>query len=280
MVARKWLAVCVLLALVGCGQKAEQQSAAVAAAAAAPQQNEAPAGGDTASGTPRRHIAVRHALTLDVPAGQLAAAWQTAQSGCKAPACELLSAQLTRGDDDSPLGAQLSVRLSPAAFDRYLAALSGQSRVIAQSTQREDLTDQVIDVDAQIKNQTQLRDNLRRMLEARAADLEALLAVHQALAETQARLDAINGQRLALAHQTGTVALDIEWRSRRALAGHDLFSPLSQAWYDIGRDVIRSVATLLTFIAVALPWALLLWLPVRFLLRRRRRRRSDTPESP
>ncbi|GAA5786843.1 hypothetical protein GCM10007860_22840 [Chitiniphilus shinanonensis] len=269
-------------ALVACGKKEEAPvayggNAVVSAAAEATD-----AAGAAPQAAPKRHIAVRHALTVETAPDRLDAAWQAAQARCVEPTCELLSANLQRDSDYSPGVAQLSLRIAPGAVTGYLAALGQQGRVVSQSTEREDKTDEVIDTEARLKNLAQLRDNLRQMLDSHNAKLEELLAVQKELAATQAQLDAAAGQRLALANQTEKVRIDVELRAARSVAERSVLMPLADAWHDIGHNFMQSVAALLTFAAVALPWLLVLWLPLRWVLKRRRLRRqrragSDAP---
>ncbi|TJZ66135.1 DUF4349 domain-containing protein [Chitiniphilus eburneus] len=262
-------------ALAACGKKEEMAGEAAvesyggAATAAAPA---AEAGDAAQQVSPKRHIAVSHALTVETAPDHLDAAWQAAQQRCVEPQCELLSATLQRASDYTPGVAQLSLRIAPGAVAGYLAGLGREGRVVAQSTEREDKTDEVIDTEARLKNLAQLRDNLRQMLDSRNAKLEELLAVQKELAAAQAQLDAAAGLRLALANQTEKVKVDVELRAARSVAERSILTPLLDAWHDIGHDFIRSVAALLTVAAVLLPWLLVLWLPVRWWLKRRRRR--------
>ncbi|BCL74950.1 hypothetical protein JHS3_06860 [Jeongeupia sp. HS-3] len=256
----------VVATLAGCGKKEEASSSADYAAAPSATATEAAKAGPAVG---KRHIAVSHALTVETSPEKLEAAWLQAQLRCVEPQCELLSTTLQREGTHTPGSARLSLRIAPGSFAGYLAGLGTQGSIVSQSTEREDKTDAVIDTEARLKNLTQLRDNLRQMLNNRNAKLEELLAVQKELAAAQTQLDAAAGLRLALANQTEKVRVDVELRAARSIAERSILVPLVDAWHDIGLNLTRSLAALLTFAAVLLPWLLVLWLPARWWLKRR-----------
>src|SRR5262249_50112151 len=120
------------------------------------------------------------------------------------------------------------------------------------------------DFDKRLEVKSALRDRLVAMLRdpgpKGTADLTAL---EKELAQVQGDIESIVAQRDYLRTLTETVRVDISYGGRTAsVAGIDL-SPVRQAVDGAGRTTVASLATLISFLAAALPWlplvALLMW---------------------
>ncbi|QOF77972.1 DUF4349 domain-containing protein [Variovorax sp. 38R] len=253
----------------------EQRARAPQAEIAASQSDEARQGsGETAL---QRFLAVRQDLNVEVPAEQLADAWGKVRDLCGTLKCELLSSSLLRETPQQPGNALLEMRVEPADVDKLLGGLAGVANVVSHTTTSEDKTSEVIDVEARIKNRTEFRDSLRVMLRDTVTKrtMADLLAIQRTLSDTQAELDAIATQRKVLAQQTSKQHIQIQFTPKRALVqGGDSYSPMAHALRNAGDVLAESVGALITFVAAALPWLLLVVLPVGWLVRvlwRRRR---------
>jgi len=252
------------------GASAKRMSvSAELAAPAAPAPDEAPA---------QRFIAVRQSLAVEVPSEQLANAWHSVRDLCASLQCEVLSASLSRETPQQQGSAMLELRVAPPDVDRLLGGLAGVAKVTAQQTSSEDKTAQVIDVEAQIRNRTEFRDGLRQMLSDTSVKrtLSDLLTIQRTLSQTQAEIDAAATRRKVLAQQTGKQHVQISFSTTRAIVspgGHG-YSPVANALRQAWDALAESVGTLITVVAMALPWLLLVVLPfawgMRWLLRRGR----------
>ncbi|WPG37136.1 DUF4349 domain-containing protein [Variovorax sp. EBFNA2] len=293
------LALAAALSLAGCDRERSAESAAPASApmpappmgyggamkvqrASAPQAEIAASQSDEARGGSgetalQRFLAVRQDLNVEVPAEQLADAWGKVRDLCGTLKCELLSSSLLRETPQQPGNALLEMRVEPADVDKLLGGLAGVANVVSHTTTSEDKTSEVIDVEARIKNRTEFRDSLRVMLRDTVTKrtMADLLAIQRTLSDTQAELDAIATQRKVLAQQTSKQHIQIQFTPKRALvSGSDGYSPMAHALRNAGDVLAESVGALITFVAAALPWLLLVVLPVGWLVRvlwRRRR---------
>lgn len=271
--SRRALASILLLAigLAGCGRQAEPSMAAAGAMApAAEAMAAAPAmPGDQPAG--RRYLAVSHSIEVETAAERVEPLWRSVQAKCAALGGEVTSAELSRGEVRSP-NAQLSLRLPPQQVPALFALLAEGGELVNTRTDSEDKTAEVIDVEARLKNLTDARDRLRQMLADRTGKLSDVLEVQKALTETQSQLDSYAGQRAALAQQTDKVRVELNIHAPRSAIERSALAPLRDAWHSIGFTAAASFAGLLTFVAAALPW-LLLVVPAFVLIRRRWRKR-------
>lgn len=226
----------------------------------------------------QRYLAIRQDLNVEVAPDQLAESWGKVRDLCGTLRCELLSSSLLRETPQQAGNATLEMRVEPADVEKLLAGLAGVAKVVAHNTTSEDKTAEVIDVEARIKNRTEFRDSLRVMLRDTTTKrtMADLLQIQRTLADTQAELDASATQRKLLQQQTSKQHIQIQFTIVRALVGGgESYNPMTQALRNAGRVLAESVGSLITFVAAALPWLLLL-VPVLWGVRRRwlRRRRA------
>lgn len=231
-----------------------------------------------------RHIAVRQMLTVESPGDQLPDLFNKVRAQCGTLRCELLTASLRQETPRQAAGASLSLRVAPEDADKLLAALQGGGAVIVQQdTHSEDLTAQVIDVQAHIRNRTEFRDSLRALLARPDAQraLKDVLEIQRTLTQTQAELDSHAAQLKALQSRTRMQQIDIELRAERRVVSGGGSNPIARAWEQAGETLAYSAAAVITFVAAALPWLPVALLPLwglRVLWRRRRARRLQARE--
>lgn len=238
---------------------------------------------DAADPAAQRHIAVRHMLTVESPGDQLPALWEKVRAQCEALRCELLNSSLRQETPRQGAGASLSLRVAPEDTPKLLGALQGAGTVVQHDTHSEDLSAQVIDVEAHIRNRTEFRDSLRALL-ARSENHRALkdvLDIQRTLTQTQAELDSRATQLKALQARTRMQQIDIDFRAEHRVVSGGGSNPIARAWEEAGETLAYSAAAVVTFVAMVLPWVplallglgLLLWLWL-WLWRRRRARRA------
>ena len=260
-----------MLALAGCSRSgsgpagmADQRPATMAKAAA----DSKP--GDQAA---RRFLALRHQLTLLVPAATLARDFDAIQADCIKLGCEILSAEQQADGPNQNASARLSARLPPAAFAGFFQGVTSHGKLLSHRSESEDKTAEVIDIEARIKNLEALKARVLQLLAKNSGNLKEILEAEKELADTQTTLDSINGQRRALANLTEMTRVDIELRPQSLQNEDSWAAPLVTAARESGTVLTSSLAFLLTTSVALLPWALalgLLFIPVRRLWRRRR----------
>ncbi|HOY70910.1 MAG TPA: DUF4349 domain-containing protein [Methylotenera sp.] len=280
-----WALSLLMLCLVACGQKASEQmeSASVAAVAPAPMQAkmagaEYDAGAGEQSLTEvsepvkpeaavKRYIALRHALVVETSAEQMQAAFDATTAHCLQLNCQILMANYNRETLQNAPSASLSVRIPPRNVEIFLTGLAKNAEVLQHHRESEDKTNAVVDADARIKNLTEFRDNLRAMLSDKSAKFKDLIEVQRELVNTQSELDSIQSVRKILALETELVAVNIEFSAKQGITEQGFFSPVSQALKNAGSNMMDSVASVITFVMVVLPW-LLLGIPTLLLARK------------
>lgn len=214
----------------------------------------------------KKYVALRHHLNVEVPAETMQASFEAAVQHCEALRCQILNASIQRATDYSPPYAQLSARIPPRNVAIFMAGLAKSGDIVQHGREAEDKTNQVVDTDARIKNLSDLRDRLRLMLTNKQAQFKDIIEVERELANTQSQLDSLASMRKLLALETELVAVNIDFSAKQGITQQGFFAPVALALADAGRVMMASLATLISFIASAIPW-LLIGIPLLLLVR-------------
>ena len=270
LVAR-FSAAAVLLAIAGCGEVSKTTAPSQRAASHAPvAAARAPEQGSRSQGT--RHVAVRQFLSVEVDPADVEGTLREALTRCAAPQCDIIESSLSRESRSAPPRAQLRVRIAPSASGAFLDELARRGDVIERRSEAEDKTEQVIDVDARLKNMAELRDRLRQLLAKPGAAVKDLVEVEAQLSRVQSEIDSATGRRRALAEEPEKVTITAEIRSRRSAAEASALEPIREALKRAGHTFAYSLGGLISFLVAAIPWLVLL-VPAVWLWRRWRRSR-------
>jgi len=99
-----------------------------------------------------KFVAIRNYIAIEVDPGAVQKTLDEATARCQLPACEVLESSLARDARDAPPHATLRLRIAPQASAAFVDAIAREGDVIERRTQSEDKTEQVVDVEARLKN--------------------------------------------------------------------------------------------------------------------------------
>lgn len=119
--------------------------------------------------------------------------------------------QISGANDESRETARLVVRVPSDEFEATMTSIEALGEVQRVETETEDVTDQLVDIDARLSNLETQRDQLRELMEA-SNDTRDVLAVQEELAAVQEQIERLEAHQLQLqervALSTITVALE------------------------------------------------------------------------
>ena len=218
-----------------------------------------------------RRIAEVQRWQYEIPPEHLESVWASHRDACTvlASACEIIQANLAlRGPDQGARNASLQLRVTRDQLDAFLGSVNASGvQPLEKNVSREDRTLQWTDLQARRQSAEQLRDRLKTMVANHPTDkLADLLALERELNRVQSTLDAMTAQSRVLAGETARVRFDINYRSAPSTVARDVWSPIRNAWHDMGTTFTQSVAAAMLFVASALPWIVILvpgWLLLR-----------------
>jgi hypothetical protein len=225
-----------------------------------------------------RSVVRTAALTLRV-ADVLAA---SARAGALASALGgFVAAEQTQAAPDQPAKAEadLTLRVPAAQLPVLVSQLRGLGTLVTEGQNAQDVTGQVIDVQARISAQ---RASVARIstLMAKATSLGQVVLIEGELTRRQANLESLQGQAAALADQTalGTVTATLFGPTATPVATKAPPTPagfgagLSRGWHGFA----TAGTWLLTAIGTAVPFGLLA-VPLAALVALLRRRQAGEP---
>src|SRR4029077_21262577 len=133
-----------------------------------------------------RFVAVRHKLEIVEPSSGVTKSIEAVLAFCGTIQCEVLSSNVTNETAVLSPSGNIAARVAPQDLSKFLDFVGKQGKIAQHSTESEDKTAAVIDVEAKLKNQTEFRDSLRKMLTKPGVSAADLLQIEEKLAEAQA----------------------------------------------------------------------------------------------
>jgi Domain of unknown function (DUF4349) len=224
-------------------------------------------------------LAVRQKLVVVAPGAELAKSLEAVIAFCGTIQCEVISSNLTSQTGELAPSGSVSLRVRPGDVDKLIAYVGKQGKVAQHTTETDDKTTNVVNTDARIKNLTEFRDNLRKMLARPAVSVKDLVEIQEKLEEVQTELDGEAARRKDLANETEKVAVEIEFRAERTTASVSAFKPIGDALRESASVLSESLASLITAIVAMIPWLILIVPAGWFLTKVSRRMRRKGPDA-
>jgi hypothetical protein len=172
--------------------------------------------------------------------------------------------------------ARLTLKVPSAAYQQSLDGLAGLGEVLSRSSQADDLTQQVADVESRLKTQQASVDRVRKLM-AEAKSLGEVVSLESELSRREAELESLQQRQQGLAARTSlsTITLQVYAESVPVATVKETDDGFWESVGDAlggGWDVLVAiVGGLLIAIAATAPFLLVL-APVGWLLWRLRRR--------
>ena len=224
-------------------------------------------------------LAYAYSYTLETPTNEIAALAARHGQACiqaGAQRCQVIgSSTQSYGRDERR--ATLEIRAEPGwltGFRNGLAAdaRTADGRIADSSTTSEDLTRAIIDTEAHLRAKTALRDRLQTMLATRDGNLQSVLEVERELARVQGEIDSATSTLQVMRARVSMSRLTMTYQSQGVLAPDSAAAPLQAALNNALGVFMTGLASIITVLAFALPFLLVLGPILWFVLRARRRR--------
>lgn len=184
------------------------------------------------------------------------------------------------GSDALDRHALVTITVPADEFDDALEALAALGTLEAREVRTEDVTDQVIDLEARVASKRASIERISALME-RTGSVSDIADVERELASRQAELESLLAKQKYLASITDYSTITATLTSPATAAPNPLGSGLREGWAALK----ASVRVLLVMVGALLPFVMVLGavgLPVLWALRRRSRRAStaSTPVPP
>lgn len=193
--------------------------------------------------------------------------------------------ETTTGEGGEMSTARLVVRVPSASFEDATRDLEGVATLLSSNTAGEDVSTEVIDVDARIRAQRASVSRVEALLD-QATNLQQVISIERQLANRQADLDSLVARQKYLADQTAlsTITVTVEQPDEDEPRKKDdddngFVSGLEDGW----DSFVDGLVVALTVLGFLLPWLILvavLGVPAWLAVRRRAGRRPGAPPAP
>jgi hypothetical protein len=255
-----------LASSVGCQAK-DEAPAQISAAPQAPARMEEKAAGSAPGGAvvsdQARKVIRKAELSLevgDVPRAHERAVFIVERSGGYVAGSDRSNANQTLDSDEA---STLSLKVPSQKLTAVLAELRGLGAgAISEHIASEDVTDEVLDVEARLRNQRRLEEQLLELSKT-ATTVEGALKVHQELANARGEIERLEGRQKFLERQTSMASIELRLREvpKPQVATDTISANVSRAYRDslsVGSGIVIGAIRL---VGVLVPFALLLGLP-------------------
>jgi len=156
-------------------------------------------------------------------------------------------------DEESWASGRVVLRVPAENFSETMTTVENEGRVLESSTSTQDVTDQVVDLQARLENLRAERERLRTLYE-RANDTEDVLAVERRLSEVQTEIERTEARLQNLQRRVAYSTITVEMTEPRP------DRPAPDQWYDTPvlaafLDSVHGVGVVLRATVVAAAYA-------------------------
>ena len=230
--------------------------------------------GGGADAITERLIAYRYGYQLETPREATEPLIEAHRQACLdagPEACQVVNANIYAQGDRGSAGS-LSLRAVPDWIEDFRDGLASEvdaagGRIMHQAQSADDLTASIYDAEARLTAKRTLRTRLTALLERPGASVEELVSVERELARLQGEIEGAEAQLRVMRGRVSMSDLTLNYTSRIEPVSRGAFEPLGRALRSLAGNFASGLANVITFIASALPWLIVI-VPVFWLLGR------------
>lgn len=215
---------------------------------------------------PSRHVIRRATLELAVPDAR--EAFAKVQHLIRPDLGEFIEGSTLTGQANDTR-AQLTLRVAASRMDEVLNALRPLGKVDSENATGDDVSAQVVDLDARLRNERQVEIEVLKLLESRGKDakLSDIIELRDKLSSIRQSIELLQGRRDTLGRQIALASILVIIRPDNAPKPDpkpasllDAFSDeVSRAWTSGLTTLTQTLAFLIRIAIGGLPWWLLLF---------------------
>jgi hypothetical protein len=164
-----------------------------------------------------------------------------------------------RSGDDESAQASITFRIPAAAWDQAVAGLRGlATKVLAERSGTQDVTTQVVDLAARIKN-LQATETALQAVMTQATEIKDILAVQSELTNVRGQIEQAVAEKTHLEGQAAysTLTVTFSLKPDPVLTSTTAFDPKTQV-----DEAAASLVGILQAVASAGIWFAIVWLPI------------------
>jgi len=176
----------------------------------------------------------------------------------------------------------LTVKVPADKFDALVSDIGKIGKVMNQSIQANDITEEYVDLEARVKTQKELEQRLIKLLDDKAARLSDVIEVEEKLASVRQKIESFEGRMKLLKSQSDLSTLTISIYEPSMIStssGGGFFYELGQAIKKGLSGFTNILAVSITFLIAIIPLviiAVIIFWIVRKIIRNRKSKRATS----
>ncbi|MCY1171773.1 DUF4349 domain-containing protein [Sphingomonas echinoides] len=245
--ARAHLTIIMALMLMGCSK---------AAGPASVESDEA-AKSNAQTARTTEQIAYTYSFGFKLPGNRIATVQAQHMALCEqlGQRCHVVS--MEQSGDQRSAGANMEFAVDAGTAkpfgDALVKAVEREGGAVSNRTiQGENLTKQIIDVDARLRGRQALADRLLGIVKTHQGSISDLVAAEKALADVQQDIDTARAELTAARSRVALSTVQISYSGSAGLGGFT--TPIADSFSSFGAVAGMSLAALLSLVAALLPW--------------------------
>jgi hypothetical protein len=151
----------------------------------------------------------------------------------------------------------IRMRMLPAAVTPIIEIASKGGEVTSRSSHAEDLAEPVADTERELAMRVSQREKLEGFLKNKDLKIDQVITLSKELASVQAQIDSVNTRGANLRRRIDTELLTLDFQLPAPAFGAEQ-TPVRDAFRLFGSNFLEAIGTMITFLAVLLPWLVLI----------------------
>lgn len=182
---------------------------------------------------------------------------------------DVFSSDIATGDpSDGQPSATMEIRIPADRFDAAMNTVAQAGKVRERSTSAEDLTGDITDSDARLRNLRRTEADIRRIMD-RSGSVSQIMDAENQLSQVRERIETLESDLKSMRGRVAYATIDIDMQAEAANAPVQPTpaSQLASAWRNAASAVVQltvGLAAAIVWLAVFVPYvlavALILWL--------------------
>jgi hypothetical protein len=229
-----------------------------------PSSSDLPAPSDFSRGATDRHVI--HKVAIDLQADDLRGVYLKVQTLVPNEAIGEYIEQSQIHNTDGQLSAYITLRVRPERLSTTMDALRSLGTVLREQSDATDVTAQVTDIEARLRNERRVEQELLTLLDKRKdSPLEEVLKLSNSLADVRGRIERLVADQQRIGHLVSLASIVVTLQPKpkadapeSAGSGYRFGERLAVAWKDGLTFLIDSLAALMRVIVGGLLWWIIL----------------------
>lgn len=188
-------------------------------------------------------------------------------------------------DDAGRTSVNVTLRVPSPRLDETVRALKSLGHVRDEQVLGEDVTEQMVDLEARLANAKRLEARLIDLLGRQTKDLKDVLDAERELSRVRESIEMMEGRKRLLENRVSLATIELTLTAPPGW-GRGIFDPLAGSLQRSLSAFTGSLAWLFIILSAAIPWIglflLFSWLGLRFLrwwIRKKREAKAKKPEA-